>query len=70
LAAFSPNLRHDIGSRSSTMRLGRSPSITRSTHMKISLYTVCGHAYPHHSRPATAVNRNSDIAEITSSPVR
>jgi hypothetical protein len=52
------------------MRAERSPSILRSIHKKISLYPVYGQAEPHHKRPATAVNKNSDKAEMTNKPVK
>jgi hypothetical protein len=39
------------GPASRFMRSMRSPWILRSTHMKISVYTVCGQVKPHHSRP-------------------
>ena len=50
----------DIGCRSRRMRALRLPSIFRSNHMKISVYTVCGQVKPHQTRPKIAVNRNSE----------
>ncbi len=46
------------GALSSRMRALRSPSITRSTHMKRSVQTVCGQVKPHQTRPPRLVARN------------
>jgi hypothetical protein len=43
------------------IRALRSPSIFCSIQVKISVYTVCGQAYPHHRRPPTAVNREQRV---------
>ena len=73
-ASCLPLLRHTLfmlkGAASRRMRADRSPSNWRSIQMNISVYTVCGQAKPHHKRPATAVNKNNDSAEITSKAVR
>ena len=67
---FFTSFSRDIGAPSRRMRALRSPSTLCSIHRNISVYTVCGQAKPHHRRPATAVNRNSESALITSRAVR
>ena len=69
-SAFFPSFAADIGSRSTRIRVVWLPSIFRSIQRKISVYTVCGHAKPHHSRPAIAVNRKSDSAAMISRTAR
>ena len=54
-----------LGQEAVALRVGKK----RSTVTMRSVHTVCGHAYPHHMRPAIAVTRNRLRAASTSTPV-
>src|SRR5579859_79208 len=69
LADLRANFRTDHGARASFICCERLPSVSRSIQTKISVHTVCGHAKPHHKRPARAVKKNSDRAAMISSHV-
>ena len=57
---FFKNFSRPQGILSSFICFARSPRTLRSTHMKSSVHTVCGQAYPHHRRPARAVKKKSE----------
>ena len=48
-----------MGDLSSLILPALSPSVNRSIRMNMSVKTVCGQAYPHHSLPAKAVKAKS-----------
>ena len=69
VADFLPDFFEVQGCESSRMCALRSPCQKRSTTIIRSVHTVCGQAYPHHTRPAMDVTRKRARAASTRRPV-